>query len=135
MSSDGVGTVCSEARLPQSGEGVVAFASSCCFNGSDGWWPVGGYDDAVFLELRDPVLIPQQELARVDGDVLDHKAHVLTADAGSLEGVDNLMLPLLHCATLVTREVGGVVAGKAITLSSAKYAGGTSHNVCKGSGV
>ena len=111
MSSDGVGSVRSEAGLPQSGEGVAALAGSCCLNGSDGWWSVGGYDDAVFLELRDPVLIPQQELARVDGYVLDHKAHVLAADAGSFEGVDDFMLPLLQCATLVTREVGGVVAG------------------------
>ena len=63
VSSDGVGTVCSEAGLPQSGEGVVTLAGSCCFNGSDGGWSVGGYDDAVFLELRDPVLISQQELA------------------------------------------------------------------------
>ena len=111
MSSDGIGTVCSEAGLPQSGEGIVAFAGSCCFNGSDGGWSVGGYDDAVFLELRDPVLISQQELARVDGYVLDHEAHVLAADAGSFEGVDDFMLPLLQCATLMTREVGSVVAG------------------------
>ena len=111
MSSDGVGTVCSEAGLAQSGEGVTAFAGSCCLNGSDGWWSVWGYDDAVFLELRDPVLISQQELAGVDGYVLDHEAHVLATDAGSFEGVNNLMLPLLQCATLVTREVGSVVAG------------------------
>ena len=111
VSSDGIGTVCSEAGLPQSGEGVAALAGSCSLNGSDGWWSVGGYDDAVFLELRDPVLISQQELARVDGYVLDHEPHVLAADAGSLEGVNNLMLPLLQRATLVTREVGGVVAG------------------------
>ena len=111
VSSNGVGTVCSEAGLPQSGEGVVTLAGSCCLNGSDGWRSVGGYDDAVFLELRDPVLIPQQELARVDGAVLDHKSHVLAADAGSFEGVNNLMLPLLQCATLMTREVGSVVAG------------------------
>ena len=52
VSSDGIGTVCSEAGLPQSGEGVVALAGSCCLNGSDGGWSVGGYDDAVFLELR-----------------------------------------------------------------------------------
>ena len=111
VSSDGVGAVRSEAGLTQSGEGVVAFSGSCGLNGSDGWWSVGCYDDAVFLELRDPVLIPQQELARVDGYVLDHEAHVLAADAGSFEGVNNFMLPLLQCATLVTREVGGVVAG------------------------
>ena len=111
VSSDGVGSVCSEAGLPQSGEGVVAFAGSCCLNGSDGGWSVGGYDDAVFLELRDPVLVSQQELAGVDGDILDHEAHVLAADAGSFEGVDDLMLPLLQCATLMTREVGSVVAG------------------------
>ena len=111
MSSDGIGTVCSEAGLPQSGEGVIAFAGSCCLNCPDGGWSVGGYDDAVFLELRDPVLISQQELARVDGDVLDHEAHVLAADAGSFEGVNDLMLPLLQCATLMTRKVGGVVAG------------------------
>ena len=111
VSSDGVGSVCSEAGLPQSGEGVVAFTGSCSLNGSDGGWSVGCYDDAVFLELRDPVLVSQQELARIDGDVLDHKSHVLATDAGSFEGVDDLMLPLLQCATLVTREVGGVVAG------------------------
>ena len=111
MSSDGVGTVCSEAGLTQSGEGMAAFAGSCCLNGSDGGRSVGGYDDAVFLELRDPVLIPQQELARVDGDVLDHESHVLAADPGTFEGVDDLMLPLLQCPTLMTREVGGVVAG------------------------
>ena len=111
MSSDGVGSVCSEAGLPQSGEGVVALAGSCGLNGSDGWWSVRGYDDAVFLELRDPVLVSQQEQARVDGYVLDHKPHVLTADAGSFEGVDDFVLPLLKCATLMTREVGGVVAG------------------------
>ena len=111
VSSDGVGSVCSEAGLPQSGEGVAALACSCCLNGSDGWRSVGCYDDAVFLELRDPVLVSQQELARVDGYVLDHEAHVLTTDAGSFEGVNNLMLPLLQCATLMTREVGGVVAG------------------------
>ena len=111
MSSDGVGTVCSEAGLPQSGEGVAALAGSCCLNGSDGGWSVGGYDDAVFLELRDPVLVSQQELAGVDGYVLDHETHVLAAYAGALEGVNNLMLPLLQCATLMTREVGGVVAG------------------------
>ena len=110
VSADGVGTVCSEAGLPQSGEGVAAFAGSCCFNGSDGGWSVGCYDDAVFLELRDPVLVSQQELARVDGDVFDHEAHVLAADAGTFEGVDDFMLPLLQSATLVTREVGGVVA-------------------------
>ena len=111
VSSDGVGTVCSEAGLPQSGEGVAAFAGSCCLNCSDGWWSVGGYDDAVFLELRYPVLVSQQELARVDGYVLDHEAHVLATDAGSFEGVDDFMLPLLQRATLMTREVGGVVAG------------------------
>ena len=111
VTSDGVGTVCSEAGLPQSGEGVVAFAGACGLNGSNGGWSVGRYDDAVFLELRDPVLIPQQELARVDGYVLDHESHVLASDAGSFEGVDDFMLPLLQCATLVTREVGGVVAG------------------------
>ena len=111
MSSDGVGTVCSEAGLPQSGEGVAAFAGSCCLNGSDGWRSVGGDDDAVFLELRDPVLVSQQELARVDGYVLDHEPHILTANAGAFEGVNDLMLPLLECATLVTREVDSVVAG------------------------
>ena len=63
VSSDGVGTVCSEAGLAQSGTGVAAFAGTCCRNGSDGWWSVGCYDDAVFLEQRDPVLISQQELA------------------------------------------------------------------------
>ena len=110
VSSDGVGSVCSEAGLPQSGEGVVAFAGSCCLNCSDGWRSVGGYDDAVFLELRYPVLIPQQELARVDGYVLDHESHVLPTDAGAFEGVDDFMLPLLQCTTLVTREVGSVVA-------------------------
>ena len=60
VSSDGVGTVCSEAGLPQSGEGMSAFAGSCCLTCSDGGWSVGCYDDAVFLELCDPVLIPQQ---------------------------------------------------------------------------
>ena len=63
VSSDGVGTVCSEAGLTQSGEGVAAFAGSCSLNGPDGWRSVRGYDDAVFLELRDPVLVSQQELA------------------------------------------------------------------------
>ena len=63
VSSDGVGAVCSEAGLPQSGEGEVALAGSCCLNGSDGGRSVGGYDNAVFLELRDPVLVSQQELA------------------------------------------------------------------------
>ena len=111
MSSDGVGTVCSEAGLPQSGEGVAALAGSCSLNGSDGGWSVGCYDDAVFLEPCDPVLVSQQELARVDGYVLDHESHVLTTDAGTFEGVNNFVLPLLECATLVTREVGGVVAG------------------------
>ena len=111
VSSDGVGTVCSEAGLPQSGEGMAALAGSCCLNGSDGWWSVGCYDDAIFLELCDPVLVSQQELARVDGDVLDHEPHVLAADAGSFEGVDNFVLPLLECSTLMTREVGSVVAG------------------------
>ena len=111
VSSNGIGTVCSEAGLPQSGEGVAALSGSCCLNGSDGGWSVGGYDDAVFLELCDPVLISQQELARVDGYVLDHESHVLAADAGAFEGVNNLMLPLFQCATLMTREVGGVVAG------------------------
>ena len=111
VTSDGVGTVCSEAGLPQSGEGIATFAGSCCFNGSDGGWSVGGYDDAVFLELRYPVLISQQELTRVDGYVLDHEPHVFAADAGAFEGVNNLVLPLLQCATLMTREVGSVVAG------------------------
>ena len=111
VSSDGIGSVCSEAGLPQSGECIVAFAGSCCLNGPDGWRSVGRYDDAVFLELRDPVLVSQQELARVDGYVLDHEAHVLAADTGSFEGVNNLMLPLLQCAPLMTHEVGGVVAG------------------------
>ena len=111
VSPDGVGSVCSEAGLPQAGEGVSAFAGSCCLNGSDGGWSVGCYDDAVFLELRDPVLVSQQELARVDGNVLDHEAHVLAADAGAFEGVNNLMLPLLQCATLMTRKVGSVIAG------------------------